>query len=170
MKNEFEFQYYYRRWLGALPILIISIILNLLLSLLSLSNIIHYILCIIVMLVLMCIYYKISENCKIFHGKGYYWTDNDIVYIQAGKKLYKISEVKELLGDVKSIYSSKYAVLLIETNTNNVKLFSIPIDKEQKFEDTSVYPIYKLVLDKENDLKPVKILNQDVDYWFRKEE
>jgi hypothetical protein len=168
MKKEFEFQRYYKRWLGALPCLAIAIVLNFLLELLSLNKTAYFVLCVAIMFVLLFVYYAISEKWQLFRSKGYYWIENDILFIQVDNKTYKVTGVTELLGDVKSVYHSRYTVLLIEMGKTKIKLFSAPIEQEQTFQDSSLYPLYCLILSRAQDLEPVKVLNQDTEYWYKK--
>jgi hypothetical protein len=120
------------------------------------------------MFVLLFVYYAISENWKLFCGKGYYWIENDILLIQADNKIYKITDVTELSGHVQSVYRSRYTMLLIEMGKTKIKLFSTPIEQEQTFQDSSLYPLYCLILSRAQDLEPVKVLGQDAEYWYKK--
>jgi hypothetical protein len=114
LKKEFEFQRYYKRWLGALPCLAIAILLNILTELLSLNTAVYFILCVAIMFILLFVYYAISEKWKLFRGKGCYWIEADILHIQIDNKIYEISGVTELSGYEKSVYHSRYTTLLIE--------------------------------------------------------
>jgi hypothetical protein len=169
VKKEFEFQRYYKRWLGALPCLAIAIILNFLLELLSLNTTAYFVLCVAIMFVLLFVYYAISEKWKLFRGKGYYWFADNILHIQADNKIYEITGVTELLGQEKSVYHSKYTMLLIEMGKTKIKFFSAPIEQDQTFQDSSLYPLYCLILSRAQDLGPVKVLGQDAEseYWYR---
>jgi hypothetical protein len=153
--------------LGALPCLAVVIALNFLLELLSLNTTVYFVLCVAIMFVLLFAYYAISENWKLFRGKGYYWIENDILLIQADNKIYEITGVTELSGHVKSVYHSRYTMLLIEMGKTKIKLFSTPIEQEQTFQDSSLYPLYCLILSRGKDLAPVKVLSQDAEYWYR---
>jgi hypothetical protein len=51
-----------------------------------------------------------------------------------------------------------------------IKLFSTPIGQEQGFADSSLYPLYHLVLSRTDDLEPVDIWRQEAEYWYRKSE
>jgi hypothetical protein len=55
-----------------------------------------------------------------------------------------------------------------EADKGKIKLFSLPLEYEQNFEDSSLYPIYQLILERETDLEKVQILHQDAEYWYRK--
>lgn len=144
--TEFEFQYYYRRWLGAMSCLAIS--LNFLLEPLHPKTEVYCILCVVVMFVLMTVYYAVLENWNIFIGKGCYWSENNILYIRTGGKIHEITNVRELRGDVKTVFHSRYALILIETDKTEIKLFSVPVKQGQGFEESSHYPLYSLILDR----------------------
>jgi hypothetical protein len=167
MKKEFEFQRYYKRWLGALPCLAIAIVLNFLLELLSLNTTAYFVLCVAIMFVLLFAYYAISEKGELFRGKGYYWIENDSLFIQIDNKTYEIIGVTELFGQEKSVYHSKYTMIRIEMGKTKIKLFSAPIEQGQTFPDSSLYPLYCLILSRAQDLEPVKVLGQDTEYWYR---
>jgi hypothetical protein len=121
-----------------------------------------------IMFVLLFVYYAISEKWKLFRGKGYYWIENDILFIQADNKTYEITDVTELSGHVQSVYHSRYTMLLIEMGKTKIKFFSNPIEREQTFQDSSLYPLYCLILSGAQDLEPVKVLGQDTESWYKK--
>jgi hypothetical protein len=169
MKKEFEFQHYYKRWLGALPCLFIAIALDCLLDLLSLSNIVYFGLCIAIMFALLIAYYINSEKLKLFYGTGYYWTEDDVLFIQADKKTYEISNITELSGYVKSLYGSSYTEIIIKVEQKSLKLFSIPLEQDQTFKDSSLYSLYRAILSNSPDLQPTKdMFGHDEEYCFKK--
>jgi hypothetical protein len=154
--------------LSALPCLAIAILLNFLLELLSLNTTAYFVLCVAIMLVLLFAYYAISEKWQMFRSKGYYWIEADILHIQIDNKIHEITGVTELSGYVKSVYHSRYTMLLIEMGKTKIKLFSTPIKQEQGFEDSSLYPLYHLVLSRTDDLEPVEVCGQEAEYWYKK--
>jgi hypothetical protein len=120
------------------------------------------------MLVLLLVYFAISEKWKLFRGKGYYWIENDILFIQVDNKTYEVTGVTELSGQEQSVYHSRYTMLLIEMGKTKIKLFSAPIRQEQTFQDSSLYSLYCLILSRAQDLVPVNVMGQDEEYWYRK--
>jgi hypothetical protein len=126
MKKEFEFQYYYRSWLGYFPIFILIILLNFILGGIDAINNnsnVYFLINIIVMIITLVAYYKFTKNISIFIGKGYYWVKDGIVFIKLNKREYRLDNVQELLGDVKDIYSNKYATLFVQTDKDKIKIF-----------------------------------------------
>jgi hypothetical protein len=169
LKREFEFERQIKRCVWAWPCLAIAILLNFLLELLSLNTAVYFVLCVAIMFILLFIYYAISEKWKLFRGKGYYWIEADILYIQVDKKIYKITGVTELSGNVASFYHSRYTEFLIAMGKEKIKLFSIPIGQEQGFADSSLYPLYNLILSRTDDLEPAKdVFGQETEYWYKK--
>jgi hypothetical protein len=49
-------------------------------------------------------------------------------------------------------------MLLIEMGKEKIKLFSIPIEQEQGFADSSLYPRYNLILSRMGNLEPVECI------------
>ena len=72
-KIEFQFQYYYWRWICALPCLVLAILLNGVIIKLIQQEIWVYILCAIMMIIFMKLYYYFTQKYGWFNGKGYYW-------------------------------------------------------------------------------------------------
>jgi hypothetical protein len=167
-RSEFAFQRYYKRWLGALPCLLLGFGFNALLEGLPLKPAVYCVLCAGFMMILLSIYYLLSETWKLFRGKGYYWVENDILHIQMDTKIYPIENITELFGDVKSVFHSRHAVLLIEMSQTTIKLFSTPLEPEQGFADSSLYPLYSRIRSRTDGLAPVPILGQEAKYWHKK--
>lgn len=165
-KLSFRFQYYYMRWICALPCLIIALLLNNVIIRYIQREIMIYILCGIMMVVFMKIYYYFIRKFGWFMGEGYYWAENEKLYIQVDKKIMEIDSVKELLGDVVDIYSNRCASLMIDTGKKKYKIFSEQLDDRKQFREASIYPIYQFIISK-FDLKPVEVMNQKTDYWYK---
>jgi hypothetical protein len=166
--TEFSFQRYYKRWLGALPCLILGLGFNTLLERLPLKPAVYCVSCAGFMVILLSIYYLLSETWKVFRGKGFYWVEDNILYIQVGKKTYPIENVTELFGDVKSVFHSRHAVLLLEMGQTTIKLFSTPLGPEQGFAASSLYPLYSQIRSRADGLAPVQVLGQEMEYWHKK--
>jgi hypothetical protein len=167
-RSEFAFQRYYRRWLGAFPCLILGAVFTTLLERLPLKPAVYYVLCAGFIMILLSIYYLLSETWNVFRGKGYYWVEDDILRIQIDKKTYPIQNITELLGDVKSLFHSRHAVLLIEMSQTTIKLFSTPLEPEQGFAASSLYPLYSQIRSRADGLAPVQVLGREVEYWHKK--
>ena len=165
-KIEFQFQYYYWRWICALPCLVLAILLNGVIIKLIQQEIWVYILCAIMMIIFMKLYYYFTQKYGWFNGKGYYWVEDKAVYIQMGKKTIKVDLVRELLGEVVEVYSNCCAMLFVDTGKKKYKLFSVQLENTKQFKASSIYGLDQLILD-EFDLQPVKVLNQKTDYWYK---
>lgn len=167
MKTIFEFQYYYRKWLCFLPCFLIIILMNFILDDYIINNMVYYMINVLLMILMLTLYYKITNNMSFFIGKGYYWEDEGIVYIDYKNKVYSINHIKELCGSENNIYKHKYAVLYIQSQQDKIKIFSKPIKKTENFEDSSIYDLYETLLKNNNDLQAVEILHQEAKYWYK---
>lgn len=164
-KKEFEFQYYYRKWLAALPILLLMFWINLWLVEKIQNKFGIYPISGIIMIVLLTIYYNFTK--KRFIGRGFYYKKGDTIVIEVGKKTYTIDEVKEIMGTVRNVYSHRIAILFIDTGTEKIKIFSKSLDDGQVFKNSSIYGVYEFIAANRN-LKDVKILNGETEYWKKK--
>lgn len=170
-RKEFKFQYYYRRWLCGLPCLIIGVFLSVLLQDKIQSTVLYYVMCAMIIVVLLSLYYTVTNRLQIFVGSGSYWLDDGIIYIQLADKVHQISDVTEVLGSTISVYNSQCASLFVQwggENGGKVKLFSAPLTPDREFKDSSVYPIYQMILAQSPDLERVKVTGQDTEYWYQK--
>ena len=166
-KLEFHFQYYYMRWICALPCLISALLLNNVIIKYVQREILVWTLCAIMMVVFMKVYYYITQKFGWFMGQVYYWIENEKLYIQMGKKIMEIDSVRELLGNTVDIYSNRCASLMIDTGKRKYKIFSEQLDDNKYFKEASTYQIYQLILRK-FDLEPVEVMNQKTDYWYKR--
>jgi hypothetical protein len=96
---------------------------------------------VLLMITMLTLYYKITNNMSFFIGKGYYWENEETVYIDYKNKVYSINHIKELCGSENNIYKHKYAVLYIQSQQDKIKIFSKPI-KKQKTLKIQVFMIY----------------------------
>lgn len=165
-KKEFEFQYYYRRWLGGFPVLIIMLILNAVIINMFQNKLTFWFISGIIMIVLLIIYYKITQNH--FLGKGIYYKKDNSIIIELENKKYIIDDVKEIIGSVINIYTNKVAMLSITTDRQNIKIFSKQLKKDQEFKESSIYEIYDVIVQHFKDLEKVKVLNQEQDFCLKK--
>lgn len=166
-KNRFEFQYYYKKWLFSLPILILMLLLNIVLIKVLDNNLIFYIVTAVIMIVLLTIYYYLTKDS--FTGIGYYYKNDNLVVVEINNNKYILDDIKEIMADVKNTYSNKFAVLYITTSNDKIKLFSKQLRMDEGFKDSSLYKIYEFIIENNNYLKNVEMFNEKVDYWLKNE-
>lgn len=170
-RKEFKFQYYYRRWLFGLPCLVIGIVLSAILQNKFQSSVLYYLMSAMLIVVLLSLYYTVTNGLKIFVGNGSYWLDGDSICVQINDKTYQISDVTELLGSTLSFFNSKCASLSVQWGGGKgetLKIFSVPLTPDREFKDSSVYPLYRLILEQSPDLERVKVMGQETDDWYQK--
>ncbi len=167
-KKEFRTQHYYLKWICAFPLLFIALLIQFFISQHTDTNIIFYLACAAVMGGLLSAYYLIVSRLHLFEYKGYFWEDGEIVVIEIGKRKYEISDVKSLVGGEPNVFIYQYAYLLIETPKEKVKIFGQTLHGNMEFADSDLYPLFQLILDKNKELKPKKILKAEVDNWYEK--
>lgn len=167
-KNKFEFQYYYKRWLCGLPILLFVFLLNIALTKILNGDIIFYLVTASITIILLTIYYKTTKES--FIGIGYFYKKDNSIVIEIKDNKYILDDVREIMADVKKVYSNKFAVLYITTSKDKIKLFSKQLRIDEEFKDSSLYKIYEFIIENNNYLKNVEMFNEKVDYWLKNEE
>ena len=178
-KTEFTYQRWYLRMFCSGIVLPIAIGIQMIIAeFLYIQDIFFWILCGLIMVVGLIIYYSVTEKIPFFYKIGYYWFEDDIVYIQTENnnsiskhkqentyKVNKLKNVKWLKGDTTSAYIFKVAMLVAEYEDRKITLFSKTIDDSAKFPDTDLYSIFTLILSKNPELKKDK----NLDFWYEKE-
>lgn len=117
---------------------------------------------------LLCAYYFVAARLHWFEYKGYFWEDGEFVVIEIGKRKYEINGADSLIGGETNVFIYQYAYLLIETPKEKIKIFGQTLHGDMGFADSDLYPLFQLILDKNKELKPKKILNAKVDNWYEK--
>lgn len=167
-KKEFQAQRYYLKWLCAFPLIAVALLIEFIIAQYTDSDIIFYLSCVIVMSGLLSIYYLAVDKLHLFQCKGYYWEKEDFLVVEIGKHKYEINDVKTLIGEEPSIFFYKYAYMLIETPKEKIKIFGQTLHGDMKFSNSDLYPLFQIILEKNQELKPKKILKTEVEGWYEK--
>ena len=120
------------------------------------------ILSVLTTLVGLVLYYKWTEKSTLFLGKGYYWVENDIVYIQRGMKIRAITNVNWLRGSDTFSYDGRVPMLIVTCGKKKTMLYAKTIADKEDFSRTELYPIYELIL-KNN---PQLVEDENLPYWY----
>lgn len=110
----------------------------------------------------------IVAKLHLFEYKGYFWEDGEFVVVEIGKRKYEISDVDSLVGGESNVFIYQYTYLLIKTPKEKIKIFGQTLHGNMEFADSDLYPLFQLILDKNKELKPKKILKAEVDNWYEK--
>jgi hypothetical protein len=149
MREEFQFQRYYFRWVCALPCLILAFAFNDVLSLFLKNSLAYLIVCTLFTLGLLALYYFSTQHWAVFQGNGAYWMEEDTLCIQLGDKTHRITQVTRLTGSKQKVLRNRFVLLVIKTPHETIKLFSLPLENGQRFADTALYPLYVRLRDME---------------------
>ncbi len=166
--KEFQTQHYYLKWICAFPLLFVAVLIQFFISQHTDSDIVFYLACALAMGGLLSAYYLIVAKLHLFEYKGYFWEDGELVVIELGKRKYEISDVRSLVGGEPNVFIYQCAYLLIETPKEKVKIFGQTLHGNMEFADSDLYPLFQLILDKNKELKPKKILKAEADNWYEK--
>lgn len=120
---------------------------------------------VIVAVIGMILYYKYTDNAQFFLKKGYYWLENEVVFIQRNDKVYKLQNVEWLKGDTTSAYGSKVGMLVVQYAKTKIVLYSKSLKDDMDFSNTELYPVFELILLNNPQLKK----DESFEYWYEVE-
>jgi len=99
-------------------------------------------------------YFKWTQHHKWFMGKGSYWVEDEIVSVKKGKKVYKLKNVKALMGTTISFLGlAKARMLKIDFGKKTITLVSSSTRPIQCFSDSELLPLFETVLKNNPELK-----------------
>lgn len=165
---DFELQYYYKRWLGALPVLIVNILLAALIGY-HLQGALYYAAVLVLMVCSLNAYYKFTAKKGMFLTKGTLTIEDSKVRLSAYGREYELTDITELLGSTPTFYHSRCAMISADTSAGRIKLFSEPIPTDSRFSDSSLYPVWQSLLESFPALTPDKRFDQTADLWYKKQ-
>ena len=90
--------------------------------------------------------FSLMQNLKIFRAVGHCWREGDTVVIECGEREYRIDSVKEMIGGDTRFFFAKCSTLSVTTDRDIFEIFSIPLNSNEQFENSSVYPLCQFVL------------------------
>ena len=131
------------------------------------ANMWYIVVCIIIALIGNIGYYKYTQHKKWFERKGYYWVENEIVYIQKKNKIFKLENVKWLRGTTVSAYGvAKSGMLVIQFKKSKIILISSSVQSVDDFSESELLSLFETILEHNPKLKKDDTLN----YWYELEE
>ena len=99
-------------------------------------------------------YYKFTQHCNFFERNGAYWVENEIVYIQKGKRVFEIKNVQWLKGTTASFYGmEKSGMLVIKLEKRKIVLISSSDAAIDSFSKSELFPVSETVLKYNPELK-----------------
>ena len=122
--------------------------------------------CLIALSVLLLAVFSLFQSLKIFRAVGHCWRDGDKIMIECGENEYRIASVKEMVGSETRFFFAKCAKLSITTERDIFDIFSIPLNSEEKYEDSSTYPLCQLVLGSFPYLQAVELPGQKTKHRY----
>lgn len=119
--------------------------------------------CIVLMFAWLYIYYKFTQHYKLFERNGAYWVENEIVYIQKGKQIFEIKDVKWLRGTTVSVYGfAKASMLIINYERRKIVLVSSSDTPVDLFSNSELCTLFDAVLKCNTELKK----DDTIDFWY----
>ena len=99
----------------------------------------------------------------MFFKKGLYWTENETIYVQKGKKIYTVQNVTWLRGTTVSVWGlAKSGMLVIQYQKKKIVLFSAPMKDGKNFADSELLYLFETVLEHNSHLHK----NDEIDFWY----
>ena len=168
-KYKFKIQHYYKKWLCAFPLLGIALLIQYFTAQFIKSDLVFYASCVIIMGGLLTAYYFMTDKLRFFNGEGSYWTEDGALKLTLDNKTYEIRDVKELIGGTPNIFMYYYTYMYIKLPDKKLKIFGGKVKIEEDFNATELYPLFQLILRRENHLVQKELLKAKLDYWYVEE-
>ena len=103
---------------------------------------------------------------RIFRAVGYCWRDGKTTVIECGEKEYRLASVVEMIGGETRFFFARGATLSITTERDIFEVFSLPLDSDKPFEDSSVYPLCQFVLESFPYLQSIEMPGQKTKHRY----
>jgi hypothetical protein len=165
-KTEFIYQRWYLRLFSAAFIVPLELVIQILFAEwmeIEYADFWYVLFCIVIGLACIGIYYKLTEHSKMFFKKGLYWTENETVYVQKGKKIYTVQNVTWLRGTTASVWGlARSGMLVIQYQKKKIVLFSAPMKDGKNFADCELLYLFETVLEHNSRLHK----NDEIDFWY----
>ena len=110
--------------------------------------------------------FSLMQRLKLFCAVGHCWREGDTVVIECGEREYRIASVKEMIGGDSRFFFARSATLSITTDRDIFEVFSIPLRKEEQFEQSSVYPLCQFILGSFPYLQAVELPGQKTKHRY----
>ena len=165
-KTEFIYQRWYLRLFSAAVMLPLVFAVQMMVAEwmdIEYANFIYVLFSILIALTGIVIYYKLTEHNKCFFGKGFYWVENGMVYIQKGKKICEVQDVTWLSGTTVSVWGfARSGMLIIQYPKKKIVLFSISIKDGKNFADSELLHLFETILDNNDHLHK----DENYAFWY----
>lgn len=168
MKTEIYIQKYKLKWALSLPMLLVVLGIQYIISLFVNSDAVFYFLITLVAMIVVSAYYIIISKSNFFDSRGFYWIEEDKLYVEINTKKYCIENVEELVFGDPNIFLYYYAYMQIKTKNYKLKIYGESLRGNQEFADSKLGPLCRLIIRREN-LEEKKILGAAMkDCWYVK--
>ena len=165
-KTEFIYQRWYLRLFSAAVMLPLEFTVQMLFAEwleIEYADFWYVLLCIVIGLAFIAVYYKLTERVKCFFGKGFYWAENGMVYIQKGKKIYAVQDVTWLSGTTVSVWGlAGSGMLVIQYQKKKIVLFSAVMKDGKGFADSELLHLFETVLENNDHLHK----GENYAFWY----
>ena len=105
-------------------------------------------------------FFKFTQHCNFFERNGACWVENEIVYIQKGKRVFEIKNVQWLKGTTASFYGmEKSGMLVIKLEKRKIVLISSSDAAIDSFSKSELFPVFETVLKYNPELKRIDTLD-----------
>lgn len=166
-KTEFEYQNYRLRMILAFPLLIPAFLFNAWLDRFIQNELLFYLLCGAAMVILLSVYYRITDHYGWFLRKGTYRFENEALILEMSGKTMRIEEVNELMEDMTGFYGTRCAMLYVR-GSRKCMIYSGPVPYGLEFRDSPLQPFGEAILDHFPELEPVYLMGEKSDGWYKR--
>ena len=146
VKYEFQYQLHDRIQWGSMLCVVLAGVFTWFLRVRFSISLLHCLDRMIMVSVGLLALFSLMQNLKIFRAVGHCWREGDTVVIECGEREYRIDSVKEMIGVDTRFFFAKCSTLSVTTDRDIFEIFSIPLNSNEQFENSSVYPLCQFVL------------------------
>lgn len=164
----FRCQRYYLRWLCGFPCLLLGFAGAWLLRNITDSLLLFGVFCAMCMIIMLSLYYALTNGMTWYLSTGSYRMEEGDCCLSVYGKEYRLHDVEELFATEISYFLHRCARVSIEADGETIVIFSVPLREDEDFEESSLYPLFQAILASRDDLEPARILDTEMDYWYKK--
>ncbi len=153
MKKE---EFYYERWFlkvfcGLLTVFTLAVAAQVLfetLTKITEENFWFDLICITVVFFGISIYFRCTKGHKWFTRKGSFWSENSILFLRKGRKIYELKDVKVLFGSTFSFFGyAKTGMLKIDWGHKTLTLMAPSTKPVNSFSECELLHLFSAVLE-----------------------
>ncbi len=143
-KKEIELIHNYLVQMGVIPIIIVTFGIGIILKEFFYIGIFLYFIMFFLYDIMFFLYdIFVQDSEYLFIYTGYYWEENDSIFIQIGKKIHKVDHVEEFYGEEEKLLLHKCAFLFIRTPDEKIKIHGKTLYNNTKFSNSDLMPLYE---------------------------